>query len=391
MRHRLSLAVFVTCALAWSAAASGQNRAPAAPSAKPKMPAHLEEAVELTNGWALVSQGLLAEASARIPRILGAYPRSAAAWSFAIEVDIARGGAAAGLGRYEQRLAQRHVEEPLLLRRVAVAVLAGAVNQKQEPAARVEALTALAADGDAQAAAALGREGTGKTGATSSRALASRGDARAVDALIAQAKRQPADVRTIDALGDSGSERAAPLLTGWLKESRNEIRGAAAEALAKLGDPAAVPNIKPLLDDPSSFVRVRAAGALYRLGDTSGLPLLQQLAASESPAMRLAAAEAMASRPDGAWSALVRELASVPDPEIQARAARLIAPHDAAFAKSVLDPLATHENPAIRQLAASAEGESVNTDDLTALRALLKSGSLVTRVRAAGRVLEVTR
>jgi HEAT repeat protein len=134
---------------------------------------------------------------------------------------------------------------------------------------------------------------------------------------------------------------------------------------------------------------VKAAGALYRMGDDSGLQVLQELTAEPAPNMRLAAADAMASRPDGTWLALVRELTAAPDLEVRASAARLIAPHDPELARSVLESLAANENPAIRELASQGLGEVPS--DLTSLRRLMRSPDRLMRIRAAGRVMVVTR
>ena len=110
----------------------------------------------------------------------------------------------------------------------------------------------------------------------------------------------------------------------------------------------------------------------------------------DSPAARLMAAQALASQPDGAWFAVVRELTASDDQEVRAGAARLLAPHDPSYARAILNELATSDNPAIRELAALDLGEVVSSD-LTELRGMLKSDSLLTRAKAGAQVLAVTR
>jgi HEAT repeat protein len=100
----------------------------------------------------------------------------------------------------------------------------------------------------------------------------------------------------------------------------------------------------------------------------------------------------MASRPDASWLAAVRELTGTQDAETRATAAGLLAPHDPDAAARVLDPLMADANPAIRDLAAQVVGETATTSDsLGSLRRILKAASPRARVRAAARVLTLTR
>ena len=352
-------------------------------------PVKPDEAAAIAAGWRVIAKGEFGAAANRAAQVLSANPRSGGGLMLAVEAEIGRGGPGAGLKSYETWLGPRTREEPAVLRRLAQATLRQDSADRAEPAARIEALRALAADGDDAAAAELAQEKI-EGSSTSSRALAAVGNEEAAKALIADLERGIVDVRTIDALGASGSKLAAPALTQQLKDPRSYIRAAAADALGRLADPELVARLKPLLSDPSGLVRLKAAGALVRLGDFSGAPIIQEQMADASPGVRLAAAEAMASRPDGSWTALVTELTTVSDPEVQANAARLLAPHDPARAAQVLEALSTHENPAIRELAARAMADAI-PNDLAGLRRLLRHGTRLTRVRAAARVLDVTR
>jgi len=382
---------FFTLALVSVASAQRQPRqqAPVARPA-PRQPGAIaaEVAIQITNGWALLTEGRPAEAAAKADQVLVADPRSLAALELAIEASLARGGALAGLDRYERWLGQRTLEEPAVLSRIGLAMLHEETAQRQDVPARTEALIALANEGDRAAQAELQQGGSGPT---STRALASAGDGRAVKKLIAQLDGgSPAPDRDIEALGDSGNPAAVGPIVRYLGDSRDEVRGAAAQALGKLGDRRVIAQISPLVSDRSSFVRIRAAGALERLGDNSGLPMLQQLIADESPAVRLAAAQAMSNGPDTSWLTVVRQLASDPNPEIRAGAAHLLAPHDPELSLKVLESLAADENPAIRDLASRAVGDVV-TSDLTTLRRLFRTSQRLTRVRTAVRVLALTR
>ena len=134
------------------------RRDPAAgASAKPTPGAmSVEEGTTVAQGWALLAQGLVDEAAARAAKALAASPRSPSALVLAVEVAVARGGSQAGLSQYERWLGQRTLEEPAVLRRIAQALLARgrrAVREHHAPASR--RLRALAAEGDAAAAAEL--------------------------------------------------------------------------------------------------------------------------------------------------------------------------------------------------------------------------------------------
>lgn len=354
-----------------------------------RQPAGEREAADLAAGWALLAKGQAAPAAKRAAQLLAERPRSVAALSLAVEAALVETGPAAGLAQYERWLGQRTLEEPGVLRRIATAALGAHSEPGPDAAVRVEALRALAADGDRQATAALSKmTPAGDPAATRARAAA--GDAVAVETLVAEMAKAEVDVRAIYALGTSGSKQPIPALIDRLTDQRPSVRRAAVDALAALGGAEVIARLQPMLSDADSSVRLTAAGALYRLGDDSGLPLLQGLLAEPSAQMQLAAAEAMAARPDEQWRNRVRELTANDNPEVRVRAARLIAAHDPALARSVLDALASHDNPVIRELTESARGD-VATSDLGALRQLLGSPVPLTVVRAAARVLVMTR
>jgi HEAT repeat protein len=361
--------------------------------AKSRLPGALgvEEATTITQGWALVTQGLYADAAAKATKALTENPRGAAALVLAVEVEMARGGSQAALAQYERWLGQRTWEEPAVLRRIAQALLREAAQDRQHDAARIEALRALASDGDAGASAEL-TNAASKGGVAEVRMAAIAGDERSVKVLADQLRQGATNaLGVIEALGKSRNRAAVPPLVERLKDPSPEIRGAAAEALGNFGpQPGLVDRIKPLLSDQTSYVRVKAAGTLFRLDDMSGLQLLQELAASEVPMSRLMAAQAMASKPDAVWLEHVRKLASAAEPEVRVGAARLLAPHDPEYARTVLEGVMADQNPAIRNLASEILADVAATDPRS-LRRLLKSDDRLTRVRAAGHLLALTR
>jgi HEAT repeat protein/PBS lyase HEAT-like repeat-containing protein len=350
-----------------------------------------DETAILAQGWALLAKGDARGAAASAAQALSHNPLSVAGVTLAIDAELAGNGTVAALGRYEQWLATRRLDDGYALRRIARAMLFEAVAARQpNVTARLSALTALAADGDRSAAATLEKAAfAGQFGET--RALAEIGDERAVNILVSRLNTMPGNKGAIiDALAESGSKLAIPALTATLADQNDVNRAAAADALGRMGAMDAVAQLRPLLQDPVFSVKLKAAGALYRLNDSSGLSLLTELTQSEHGAIRMAAARELASQPDTVWQGLVRSLASDPDPVVRLDAARLIAPYDLALAKQVIDELMRNDNIAVREAASTVLVERVATDFAT-LRALLHSSDIVVRVKAADRILELTR
>ena len=376
---RASLVAVALCVAALPAAAIPQNQAPAS-----------AEAALLAEGWARLAKGDAAGAALLASQALAREPLSAAALVLAVDADLARGGASAALNTYEKWLGARRLDDAYALRRVARALLIESSGKQPNVVARLEALSALAADGDRDAAATLEQAAfSGSFGDT--RALALAGDERAVKLLIAQLGSMPGSKSPIiSALGESGSKLAVPHLTALLADPSDVNRAAAADALGRLGATDAIPQLRPLLKDQFFSVRLKAAGALYRLNDSSGLPLLTEITQDEHAAIRVAAAREMASQPDTLWQSLVRSLTNDPDPVVRLEAAKLIAPYDQPLAKTVLDGLMRDGNIGIREAASGVLVEHVAADVAT-LRALLRSGDVAVRVKAAGRILELTR
>jgi HEAT repeat protein len=348
------------------------------------------EAAQLAQGLNLLAQGDAARAEAIATSLLAQFPASTAVVAFAVDVAAARANAAGALEIYERWLGARRLDEAYVLRRVARAMLRETARGDASPAVKVQALMALAADDDADARAELDRMAADATANTV--ALAPTGNDRVVRALIVEMNAMPGSkARQIDALGGSHNALAVRPLTTLLSDPMDVNRSHAADALGRLGATDAIPALKPLLADPAFPVQLKAAGALYRMNDLSGITLLRQLESSTEAGYRLAAAEAMSGTPDAAWQALVRALAQdAADATIRAAAARLIAPYDQALAKVTLERLQSDENIAVRELAANTYIETI-AGDFATLRRFLRHSDAMTRVRAAGRILELTR
>jgi hypothetical protein len=357
------------------------------PPPRPPLATVQSEAGGLMQGWALMAQGQPGLAESHAKTVLGIAPRSLGGIVLAIEAGIAAHGAPAGLDYYDRWLGQRTLEEPALLRRVALGFLKAESVQESSPA-RFEALKALAGDPSAGGAAALESVADGPAG---TRLRASLGDQKAIRTVIEELGRGATnETAAIESLARSGARPAVGALSAQLTHRRPEIRAAAAEGLGELGLQEAVPALRSSRADESPYVQVKVAAALLKLKDTSGLPLLRELLTDETPAGRLAGAQALADAPDGAWLQVVRDLAKSGDPVIRLAAAKLIHSHDPDMANAVADALAADANVAVRELATRAQAE-LSGRNLPKLRPLLRKPDPLTRVKAAAGILTVTR
>jgi HEAT repeat protein len=367
--------------LSWSSTSALAQPAPQQPSVPP-------EAAEVARGWTLLAQGEIVKAAFLALELLPRYPRSIGVLTFAVDAEVARGGAVAGLGAYERWLQGKAIEDGYVLRRVARAVLIESARGKDR-SARLQAIEWLMADGDTQFASEV-PEMTADNLAEAA-LLGSAGNAAAVTELIAVLAKPVANKpAAIAALVKTRSPRAVKPLVGVLADSDPAVRAAAAQGLGELGATSAVPHVKPLLQDTVFNVRLNAAGALFALKDMSGLPFLREVQASEHAAIRLAAARAMRGDPDAGWLDLLRSLTKDGDPEVRRQAAELIAPHDPDTARAALEPLLTDSNPAQREAASQSYLQHAVTD-FAALRRFLRSAEGDLRLRAAARILELTR
>jgi HEAT repeat protein len=280
----------------------------------------------------------------------------------------------------------RTLEEPALLRRVAVGFLRREADLEESPA-RLDALRILAGDPGSGPDLRTIKDGPGAI-----RLRAALGEEAAVRTVIDELASGAANkMAAIDALAQSGAPQALPAVMAQLKDPRPEVRAAAAEGLGRLGAQGGLPALRTAYQsDQSPFVRTKAAAALLKLNDTSGLAMLRELLVSDSPEGRLAGAEALADTPDGTWTDVVRGLAQSGEPTIRLAAARLIGATDPALARAIADTLAVDTNLAVRELATRVQAE-LGGRDLARLRPLLRSADPLTRVKAAGGILAATR
>ena len=376
--HRTSIILILTLT---STLAFAQGPAQTSPTLPP-------ETAEVARGWTLLAQGQTAKAAALAGQLLARHGRSVAVLALAVDAEIARGGAAAGLDLYERWVKNKPTEDGYAVRRVARAMLVEIAHLRQDQAARLHAIEALSADGETQLAAEL--RGTAAAGGAAPSGGSPAKEDNVAELLAVLAKPLPNRASAIAALAKTRSQRAVKPLIGLLQDPDPIVRAAAADALGTLGATSAVTSLKPLLNDPNFTVHRAAASALYALKDMSGLPFLRELQSSEHAPIRLAASRAMHSDADENWLAVVRSLLKDADPEVRREAAELIAPHDPDAARTTLEALLNDSNPAERDAANHSYLQYAVTDFAT-LRRFLRADEGMVRARAAARVLELTR
>src|SRR4051812_1637545 len=81
------------------------------------------EAADVAAAWTLLAEGQAARAAQKAQQVLAAHPRSAGALAVATAAAGAQDGGAAGLAVYDRWIGTRTVEEPLVLRGVAMILL----------------------------------------------------------------------------------------------------------------------------------------------------------------------------------------------------------------------------------------------------------------------------
>jgi len=317
-------------------------------------------------------------------------PTNPAAVLLIVEIALARGGSVAALDTYEQWRRARRVDSPYVLRRVARSTLLEVLQTSKEAALRSEAARGLAAGGEPNVADTLKVSSAGSN-IVDTQTLASLGDPQAIDALATALQQGTTDrMIAIHALAESGSPRAIDALLQMLDHPRPELRAAAARGLGRLNARAAIPRLQALLADSVPITQLGAAVGLHHMQDASGTVVLQARLGSGVSAVRLEAASALASNPDAAWMSTIRRLLGDPDPVIQIGGARLLAPHDPAAATATIDRLAQDPNLAVREEAQRVAPDVVG-NDFDRLRALLRAADPIIRVRAAARMLSLTR
>lgn len=359
----------------------------ARPSATP-----LPESAEVAAGWAALARDDAGAAAAAAAAALGRQPRSLPAATLLVHAETRRAGGRAGLDAYDQWIGSRQFEDPYLLRVVALGGLRELARAGGSDDARRDAYAALIAAPDGETLAVLrpAAPSADVVQLEMSGRLGSEPAVRRLIAALTSASAAAERVRLIGALVGTRSALAVPPLVRLLADADPALRRAAADGLGRLGAAPAVPALRTLLKDPEASVRLAAACGLYRLRDGSGFAVIREVQLSGTSPDQASVLDATTADVDQAWLSTARRLLTDSDPRVRLLVARLIAPHDPGAATTTLQNLLADADVAIRDGAAQVFVERLVADYPT-LRRFLRSDDPMTRVRAATRILELTR
>jgi HEAT repeat protein len=270
--------------------------------------------------------------------------------------------------------------------------------------ARLYALKALAAEGDAQALSKLA-EAVSRSQYAETRVMAELGDPKAVMALIKRLESAPAGAKGtfIEALAATRNKLAVPAVMKLLDDPDPFVVAAAADALGKLDAREAIPRLRPLVEEGHPGPqRWSAARSLSLMGDGAGTSFLRKMlvftpeghAAGADDAgdmLQIQAAEALAPLgPNPDWINTARRLAGSSNPQVRLYAAKVIAAQDQPLAKDTLEGLLLDTNSGISEMATEILASHVAGDFVT-LRRLVRSPDAYARTLAAARIVELTR
>jgi len=191
------------------------------------------------------------------------------------------------------------------------------------------------------------------------KALGERGDARAVEPLIAALRNDGVSYvreEAAEALGKIGDARAVEPLIAALKHDNSYdssgVQWRAGEALVKIGEPAVEP-LMAALKDGDFDVRWRAAEALGKIGEPAVEPLIAAHKAGDSD-VRWQAARALAMTGDArALEPLIDALKEGPSPEVAEALGKI---GDARAVEPLIAPLKDGDSD-VRAEAAEALGK----------------------------------
>lgn len=381
---KLTIVAFLMAALAGPAWAQSQRSG--SPADNP--------AAVLGRGWTALGAQQPARALELAEQLLRTDPGSHEALGLAIAALSAIPQPITALDAYEKWLAQVRIEDPLLLRPIAVATLEQ-ISASNDTALAISALEHLAGAGITGARDRLQSTRNPQNALATDAALLRLGDTKAAERLIEgagiAARGRGEAIAQVLALAGTA---AVPALRRLLADPSGPTRAAAVRALGKLEAREALPEIRSRMTDVDPLVRARAAVALARMGDSQGEEQVAQMLGSPVADMRLVAAEAYADRGNGPWVASILPLLRDPAGLTRLMAAELVAPIDPESARAVLAEAAQDANPVVRaeatRILAEPSVTSLTSADWPSIRRWLRDADAVVRLHAARIVIELT-
>lgn len=348
----------------------------------------------LGRGWTALGARQPAQALQLARQLLRTNPGDHDAISLAIAALTAGPQPVPALDEYEKWFAEVHIEDPLLIRPIALATLEQ-VSTSSDTTLAVEALEHLAEAGFTGARDRLQSSRKAENAITTDGALARLGDEKARARLIEGASTLPSGrgEATAQLLSLAGPA-AIPALRRLLEDPAPPTRAAAVRALGKLEAREALPEIRLRMKDQNPLVRARSVVALARMGDAQGEEQVRQMLESPVADVRLVAAEAYADRGNGPWVSAILPLLQDQAGLTRLMAAELIAPFEPEAVRGVLAQAAEDTNPVVRaeatRILAQPSVVSMTSADWPSIRRWLRDADAVVRVHAARIVMELT-
>jgi HEAT repeat protein len=320
--------------------------------------------------------------------VLSGAPDNQAAIGVKIDALIALGDFRSALRAYDGFVSMSGRDSATVLAPIARAQLK-TLTQATLLAVKIDALEALAANGDAEAKTTLQtlmkEEATARPAAEAVARLGDKAAAQRVVQLVSQAQggMRAEAVRTLATIKDAPAEA---VVREALKANDPALQAAGADVAAARGMKSLVPELRQTAANGIAQGQYRAAIALVSLGDSVGRERVAEALASDVPDSRLSAAEALRKSGDKSWVARVTPLLADPDGLNRFFAAEMLLTEDRGAAMKVLHPATADPNPVIRAEAARILAQAASTD-ISQLRPFLGDPAPRARLWAAKGVL----
>jgi HEAT repeat protein len=323
--------------------------------------------------------------------VLSGAPDNLAAMGVKIDAMIALGDLRGALRAYDQFVMTTGRDDVTVIAPIARAQLK-ALTQATLISVKIDALEALAVNGDAEARTTLQtlmkEDNTARPAAEALARLGDKAAVQRVSQMVSEAQGgQRADaMRTLATIKDVPAEA---IVREALKANDPALQAAGADLAAARGMKTLVPELRQTVASGIAQGQYRAAIALVALGDSTGRERVAEALASDIPESRLSAAAALRKSGDKSWVARVTPLLANPDGLNRFFAAEMLLSEDRAGAMRVLHPATADPNPVIRAEAARILAEAATTD-ISQLRPFLSDPAPRARLWAAKGVLAKT-
>jgi HEAT repeat protein len=345
-------------------------------------------------GWSALGARQPAQALELARQLLQKNPSDHEAIGLAVAALTAIPQPVSALDEYERWFTQVRLEDPFLVRPIAIATLEQ-IAAGSDTLLAIGALEHLSSSRIPGARERLQSGRTDQNALMTDAALARLGDTNAAARLVQSGQTAgPGRGAAVAALLPLGGSAAIPVLRQMLQDAAPPTRAAALRALGKMEAREALPDIQLRMTDPSPLVRARAVVALARMGNRQAEEQVTQMLESPVPDVRLIAAETYADRGNGPWISAIMPLLQDQGGLTRLMAAELIAPIDPEAVRSVLGQAAQDANPVVRseamRILAEPEAFSLMSGDWPSLRKWLRDPEAAIRMNAARIVIELT-